>query len=314
MSSAVRSPNERFRRERKRRGWSREYVAEQIGIADTKTIGRWERGVAFPRAYYLQKLCALFEMFAVDLGFYEEEREKDPEDRDGTAGYMHEGSDEAPPSRERLPIYDPTIPSLAVTMELPEVRGELLHQIKQGFCVGEQPISSALYGVQGVGKTTLAIDLVHDHEIQRFFHDGILWVELGHRPNVLELLRRWGILLGFTPGEAVSLMSVNDLGRVLHEAIGARHMLLVIDDARRSEDAYAFKLGGPYCAYILTTRVASVALDFASDRAMLMRELNQDAGPVYMEQIPPVLTADENGATRTLVRSGDGFSPFFRLS
>src|SRR5260370_35676361 len=41
--------NDQLKRERQRRGWSREYVAEQIGIADPKTIGRWERGVAFPR-------------------------------------------------------------------------------------------------------------------------------------------------------------------------------------------------------------------------------------------------------------------------
>ena len=33
-------PNEQLRRERQRRGWSREYVAEQIGVADPKTIGR----------------------------------------------------------------------------------------------------------------------------------------------------------------------------------------------------------------------------------------------------------------------------------
>ncbi len=40
--------HDQLKRERQRRGWSREYVAEQIGIADPKTIGRWERGVAFP--------------------------------------------------------------------------------------------------------------------------------------------------------------------------------------------------------------------------------------------------------------------------
>jgi transcriptional regulator with XRE-family HTH domain len=66
-------PNEQLRLERQRRGWSREYVAEQIGLADSKTIGRWERGVAFPSSYFLQKLCALFGMLAQDLGLYQEE-------------------------------------------------------------------------------------------------------------------------------------------------------------------------------------------------------------------------------------------------
>src|SRR5581483_5498564 len=61
-------PNEQLRRERQRRGWSRQYVAEQIGVADPKTIGRWERGVAFPSSFFLQRLCALYGMFAQDLG------------------------------------------------------------------------------------------------------------------------------------------------------------------------------------------------------------------------------------------------------
>src|SRR6266849_3770994 len=63
-------PNEQLRRERQRRGWSRQYVAEQIGVADPKTIGRWERGVAFPSSYFLQRLCSLFGMLAQDLGLF----------------------------------------------------------------------------------------------------------------------------------------------------------------------------------------------------------------------------------------------------
>ena len=63
-------PNEQLRRERQRRGWSRQFVAEQLGVADPKTIGRWERGVAFPSSYFLQRLCTLFGMLAQDLGLF----------------------------------------------------------------------------------------------------------------------------------------------------------------------------------------------------------------------------------------------------
>ena len=84
-------PNERLRRERQRRGWSREYVAEQIGVADPKTIGRWERGVAFPSSFFLQKLCNLFGMLAQDLGLF-------PADHDSTlqavAGYLESAGPE----------------------------------------------------------------------------------------------------------------------------------------------------------------------------------------------------------------------------
>lgn len=63
-------PNDQLRCERQRRGWSRQYVAEQIGVADPKTIGRWERGAAFPSSYFLQRLCALYGMLAQDLGLF----------------------------------------------------------------------------------------------------------------------------------------------------------------------------------------------------------------------------------------------------
>jgi len=94
-------PNEQLRRERQRRGWSREYVAEQIGIADSKTIGRWERGVAFPSSYFLQKLCTLFGMPAQYLGLYQEESGDTPASRQLLTSHVFFS---APP------VYDPTIP------------------------------------------------------------------------------------------------------------------------------------------------------------------------------------------------------------
>ncbi|HEX4716575.1 MAG TPA: helix-turn-helix transcriptional regulator, partial [Ktedonobacteraceae bacterium] len=70
--------NEQLRRERQRRGWSRASIADQIGVADPKTIGRWERGDAFPSAYFLQRLCALFEMPAEALGLWKNEEQPTP--------------------------------------------------------------------------------------------------------------------------------------------------------------------------------------------------------------------------------------------
>jgi len=37
--------SKRLRQERERRGWSQSHVAEKIGV-DTKTVGRWEKGMA----------------------------------------------------------------------------------------------------------------------------------------------------------------------------------------------------------------------------------------------------------------------------
>jgi hypothetical protein len=50
-------------------------------------------------------------------------------------------------------------------------------------------ITAALRGAGGYGKTTLARALAHDPDIQDAYFDGILWVELGERPeNLLSIV------------------------------------------------------------------------------------------------------------------------------
>lgn len=65
----------KLRQEREQRGWSRTYIAEQVGV-DITTVGRWERGERLPHPHYRQKLCALFEKSAQDLGLLSEVSEE----------------------------------------------------------------------------------------------------------------------------------------------------------------------------------------------------------------------------------------------
>jgi WD40 repeat protein/DNA-binding XRE family transcriptional regulator len=60
-----------LRMERELRGWSRNYVAEQLEV-DVVTVGRWERGERFPHPYHRQKLCELFEKKVQELGLHPE--------------------------------------------------------------------------------------------------------------------------------------------------------------------------------------------------------------------------------------------------
>ncbi len=91
-------PNERLRQERQRRGWSRAYVAEQIGVADPKTVGRWERGWCSPSSYFLHKLCTLFNLLPQDLGLEREARAALP-------ALLGEGAQELP-GRERQQLLE----------------------------------------------------------------------------------------------------------------------------------------------------------------------------------------------------------------
>ncbi len=296
------TPKEQLKRERLRRGWSREYVARQICLADPKTLGRWERGVSSPSSYFLQRLCALFSMQAQDLGLFCET----------CAGYAEAAHMPAPTYQRNTalsamtPVYDQAIPPALEETGGLLGRDTLLSGLTQRLNAGKHTTLSALHGLPGVGKTALAAALAHDATIQQHFSDGILWVGLGPQPNVAGQLGRWGTLLGIPPASMAAAMSEEALATVVHAAIGTRHMLLVIDDAWTSEEALAFKVGGPNCAYLLTTRIPAVALHFANDGATCVQELCDEDGLQLLERFVPGILTCEPEAARTLVQSVGG--------
>src|SRR6516162_9243319 len=66
--AAQATPNQLLRRARLERGWTQKAVADRIGAPNDMIVTRWERGTAFPSAYYIERLCQLFEQKASDLG------------------------------------------------------------------------------------------------------------------------------------------------------------------------------------------------------------------------------------------------------
>jgi len=295
-------PNERLRQERQRRGWSRQYVAEQIGVADPKTIGRWERGVAFPSSYFLQKLCTLFGMLAQDLGLFVGEHD-DALQAVAVQNMFHRAGIFSVSS---APLYDPAIPQMLVDSDGFIGRDELLEQLKQCLCAGKRLNVSALNGLPGVGKTALARELIYDNDIQQHFCDGILWVGLGQRPNLPGMLGRWGSLLGIPATEMALLNGEADRARAIHDVIGMRRMLLVIDDAWKVDEVFAFKVGGPNCAYLLTTRIPSVALHFANGGTIVVKELDEEGSLKLLAQFVPDVVNNESDAARALAQSAGG--------
>jgi hypothetical protein len=83
-------------------------------------------------------------------------------------------------------------------------------------------------------------------------------------------------------------------------------MLLVIDDAWRIEEASAFKVGGPNCAYVLTTRIPSVALHFANGDAIVVRELDEEDSLNLLARLTPDIVTNESITARALVRYAGG--------
>jgi transcriptional regulator with XRE-family HTH domain len=282
--------------ERELRGWSLARIAAALGIT-TRTVIRWEKGQATPYPYYREQLCILFGKSARELGL-----EPDGKEREKTE--KHVGA----------PSFSQSLGSTSYLIDnmMPEAlgrggnllgRSELLEQIKARLQEGER---LSLYGLPGVGKTSLAVALAIDEQIQARFPDGILWAGLGTQPNIVGHLARWCSLLHILPHEVEDRDSQEAWVRTLRAFIGSRAMLLIIDDAWTAEDALAFQIGGTRCAHLLLTRHLQVALAFSQENMLMVPEMAETACLELLSRYVPQLASHNQESACTLVRAAGG--------
>jgi hypothetical protein len=112
-------------------------------------------------------------------------------------------------------------------------------------------VISAVLGLPGVGKSTLAAALAWDPEVRRHFPDGILWTTLGVQPNIRAELGNWIRALG---DESPRPLEPVDATSHLNGLLQDRRMLLVVDDAWSADAARWFQVGGAGCRVLITTR------------------------------------------------------------
>ncbi|WP_071881431.1 NB-ARC domain-containing protein [Gloeothece verrucosa] len=116
-------------------------------------------------------------------------------------------------------------------------------------------VISAIYGLGGIGKSTLAAALCYEPAVQSHFPDGILWATLGQEPDLLSLVCSWIERLGdysYKP-TTVEVASIH-LRTLLYE----QSVLLVVDDVWNPEDVEPFRVGGAGCRVLVTTREAKI--------------------------------------------------------
>lgn len=189
------TPNRLLRAARKERGWTQQQVADRIGAPLSLNISRWENGLAFPSAYYIERLCQVFGKSMSELGLSQMEDEtwdKPP----SQAVAASQASSPAVPE----PSWD-TTPDQSFIASPSEHAGGLYRADLLTFqddtlplpltpLIGREKEVAAvcallqrpevrlltLTGAGGIGKTRLALRVAA--ELNADFSDGIVFVPL----------------------------------------------------------------------------------------------------------------------------------------
>ncbi|OLT61042.1 NB-ARC domain-containing protein [Moorena bouillonii] len=141
-------------------------------------------------------------------------------------------------------------------VERPEV-SEPLKQIllSQETAKAGTLVVSAIYGLGGIGKSTITAALAHDSEVQSHFHDGIFWATLGQQPDILSFLSSWIQQLGYYDFKAINIDSAS---LQLRKLLSDKKALLVVDDVWHPDHVEPFRVAGDGCRVLVTTREAQI--------------------------------------------------------
>lgn len=178
---------------------------------------------------------------------------------------------------------------------------QLLNDLKASLFAGEH---QALVVLPGVGKTTLAIEVASDKEVLQHFPDGVLWVSLGRRPDVLAELKNWARALGVEDKGMAQIHSEEEARTTVSSAIGTRHILLVVDDVWQSDAAGAF-LFGANCAHIVTSCIPEAVIDCAKELTRV-RELDSTESLVLLREFASAVVDAEQDEALELARASGG--------
>ena len=282
---------------RLQRRLSQKQLAERIGT-NYVNVSRWERGITRPGPYFQLKLSHFF-------GKTEEELDLAlTGETPATSTNTSTSNAAAPVLNVTASIHDASIP-LPPPVHLVGREAELA-ELRRRLRASDSVAMTALHGLPGVGKTTLAITLARDAEMRAHFRDGILWAALGPIPDVSSILSRWGMLLGVATSDIAGESDHEALALQLRRAIGARQMLLVIDDAWKLEDALMFKVGGPNCAHLVTTRFPGIASAFAPHATSVIRELGENESILLLRMLAPQVMERETQKVHELAVAAGG--------
>lgn len=184
-----------------------------------------------------------------------------------------------------------------------------LAALKQCLSPESRSVGQRLWVVRGgpgLGKTALLRALAHDQDLRAAYPDGVVWVALSSRPQLLLEMASCGRALG--ADELQRAKSLEEASARLAEILRARRMLILIDDVWKTEHGTPFLVGGPNCATLLTTRVTQVAENLAPTPAHMyvLPPLSEPAALALLTHLAPQVMAQHPQPLQALGRKLEG--------
>lgn len=224
MKKKQETANWRLRHARELRCWSQAELAEAVGTTDVN-VSRWERGVSYPGPHFRQKLCAVFAVDPFALGLVGAEHP--------SGGPMHQESvEDADVWHRAAAVAEPPFDEVLLPPPVRLIGREpmltwVLDRLRRGSCV------TAITGMGGIGKTTLATVAVRQARREGHFRDGIAVVICQDLTSPLDVLKQ--ALARFDIQRRQPQASdLADLAEAARRLLHGRDALIVLDNVEPS--------------------------------------------------------------------------------
>jgi hypothetical protein len=164
-------------------------------------------------------------------------------------------------------------------------------------------VLTAMHGLPGVGKTSLAAWLAHDPEVRAAFPHGVFWTSLGRNPNVLTKLAEWGGYLGDQQLQGAG--SLKAATKRLKDLVADRRAIFIVDDVWDGNDANPFLDARPSRGgLLLTTRMPGLANWSVKtpDGSYVLRVLEERHAVELLRRCAPQVVEQHESVCAELVR------------
>jgi predicted ATPase/transcriptional regulator with XRE-family HTH domain len=177
-------------------------------------------------------------------------------------------------------------PQARPTLGLPDhhvYRGKEMSELSSHLCAENDFRTPAfkhmiLWGMGGVGKTTLARALTLNEKINAYFRNGILWANLGPEADqtgerTRQSLVHWCKLLGLPSEDGDDVWTLHTR---VKEALSddTQRLLIILDDVWWADDVAPLLVAGKQSRVLLTTRETNVAQKLGWDDQDQLFELS----------------------------------------